>query len=149
MESRKSLTKADILKAEDLDKEWVDVPEWGGGVYVRVLTGVERDNFESSVYVTKGRKTEINMQNMRAKLCAKCMVDENGKRLFDTKDVKVLGKKSGRALDRIFSVAQRLNGMTQKDIDDLVGNLDGGQIESDGLSLPPDSEEQSEKSNGQ
>jgi len=143
----KSLTKADILKVEDLDKEWVDVPEWKGGVYVRVLTGTERDSFEGSVYLQKGKEPEVNMQNLRAKLCAKCMIDEKGKRLFDTKDVKMLGGKSSRALDRVFTVAQRINGMTQKDVDDLVGNLNGGQNDLDGLSSPPDLENQSEKSN--
>jgi hypothetical protein len=149
MEQMKSLTKADILKVEDLDKEWVDIPEWNGGVYVRVLTGTERDNFEASVYVQKGKKTEVNMQNMRAKLCAKCMIDEEGKRIFDTKDIKMLGSKSSCALDRVFEVAQRLNGMTKKDIDDLVGNSKGGQNDLAGLSSPPDSEDQLEESSAQ
>ena len=30
-------------------KCWVEVPEWGGCIYVRTLTGTERDAFESSV----------------------------------------------------------------------------------------------------
>ena len=42
------LNREAILAAEDLPRELVEVPEWGGAVYVRALTGAERDQFEAS-----------------------------------------------------------------------------------------------------
>ena len=52
------------------------------------------------------------MANLRAKLVAACLVDgETGDRLFDNKTVHQLGNKSAAALDRLFRVAQRMNGM--------------------------------------
>ena len=44
------LTKDQILKSDDLPSEEVSVPEWGGSVMVRSMTGYERDQFEQSVY---------------------------------------------------------------------------------------------------
>jgi len=122
------LTKEQILQADDLKTEEVDVPEWGGTVRVKTLTGIERDAFESSIYDKKQK--EANLQNVRAKLCVVSIVDEKGERLFSATDVLDLGKKSASALDKIFSVAQKLNGLTQKDIDELAKNSKTGQSES-------------------
>lgn len=43
------LSKTDILCANDLQTEDVEVSEWGGAVRVRSFTGRERDAFEASV----------------------------------------------------------------------------------------------------
>ena len=45
----KLLSRDEILAASDLTKELVEVPEWGGSVYVRAMTGTERDSYEESV----------------------------------------------------------------------------------------------------
>lgn len=124
------LTRDVILEAEDLLYEDVEVPEWGGTVRVRGMTGAERDAFESEVVEQRGKKARLNMQNFRAKLVARSVVDEEGKRLFSDKDAHNLGKKSAAALDRVFGVAQRLSGLSDKDVEELVENFDNGQ--SDG-----------------
>lgn len=116
------LTRDQILQAQDLPAENVHVPEWGGVVRVRGLTGAERDKFEASIVVRKGDKTEFNPENMRAKLCAMCIVDEQGNRLFSDDDIKALGKKSAAALDRVFQVAQRLSGLQPGAVEEMVKN---------------------------
>lgn len=116
------LTKAQILKADDLPTEVVDVPEWGGKVTVRTLTGTERDAFEESITKKKGKSFDVNMVNLRAKLCALTIVDDKGERLFTNADVVELGKKSAAVLDRIFTVAQKLNGLGKDDIEELAKN---------------------------
>lgn len=131
------LDRSAILEMDDIGKSLVDVPEWGGAVYVRALTGSERDAFETSLIeektVRKGRKQETtrstNLRNMRAKLCALTICDEDGKRLFSNADVKELGAKSAAALDRVFEVAQRLSGLSDDDVDELVGNSEDDQGE--------------------
>lgn len=137
---RKVLTKDEILAADDIQRQWVDVPEWGGGVYVYVMSGVERDSFEESNWEMRGKSNVLNLQNLRARLCAVCIRDEKGKRLFASKEIKALGKKSGVALSRVFKVAQEINGMTPEDIEEMTKNLKGGQNDSFGSDLPPDSE---------
>jgi hypothetical protein len=118
------LTRDEILQAADIQYEDVDVPEWGGTVRVRSLTGAERDALEGSIAELEG--LEI-YKNFRARLVTRAVVDETGKRLFSDKDIERLGEKSGAALDRVFSVAQRLSGLTKADIEELTANLNGGQ----------------------
>ncbi len=118
-----SLSKDQILGADDLPREEVRVPEWGGSVWVRSMTGMERDAFESSMLEEKdGKSRATNMRNIRARMAVLCCVDENGDRLFSHSDEKAVGGKSAAALERIFTVAQRLNGLTNDDVEELAGN---------------------------
>lgn len=121
------LTKDQILQAQDIRTERVEVPEWGGDVFVRTMSGTERDQLEASII---GKQGERNLENLRAKIVALSVVDREGNRLFSFKDTLELGKKSARALDRVFSVAQRLSGFTPKDVEELTKNSSPGQSES-------------------
>jgi len=113
------LTREQILGADDLPREKVEVPEWGGSVYVRTMTAAERDAFEQSLV---GDGNTVQLSNVRARLAALTMVDVGGKRLFSDADVEALGQKSAAALTRIVEVAQRLNRLQPDDIEDLAGN---------------------------
>jgi len=116
--------KAAILGATDIVSEAVTVPEWGGlTVWVKTLTGKERDAYESDLIIM-GRKgqTKFNMSNMRAKLLARCLVSEDGKRLFGDDEVEILGQRSAAAIQRLFAIAQRLNALTNDDVDELEKN---------------------------
>jgi hypothetical protein len=128
----KILSRAEILATEDLMSETVLVPEWGGAVIVRALTGSERDAYETSIFTARGggQSPEYNLQNIRAKLAARTIVGEDGKRLFSDADIVVLGLKSAAALDRVFSVAQRLSRLTNEDVKELTKQL--GKEPSDG-----------------
>jgi hypothetical protein len=118
----KFLTRDAILKAQDLPTEVVEIPEWNGAVIVRGLTGAERDAFEQSIVETRGKNTRMNLRNIRAKLVALTVVDEDGNRIFSDEDAEALGKKSAAALDRVFAVAQRLSGLRPEDVEELAGN---------------------------
>ena len=113
------LSKEAILSASDVTTETVPVPEWGGEVLVKVMTGTERDEWEAAIVESDGK---VSRKNIRAKLVAQCIVDEQGNRLFTQDDVAALGKKSGSSLDRVYSVAARLNKLTGKDVDELAKN---------------------------
>jgi len=112
------LTKEQILNADDLPRKLVQVPEWGGDVWVKTMTGAERDAWEASLMEDR----EVNAENIRARLCVRSIVDEAGRRVFADEDADKLGGKSARALDRIFSVAQRLNGVSAQDLDEIAKN---------------------------
>lgn len=128
--AKKFLDKAAILAQDDLKYEDVQIPEWGGAwVRVRSLNASERDHFEASTVVRNGKKVSTNLENIRARLCLLCLVDEDGNRLFDEGDTFPLGGKSAAALDRIFTVAQKLNGLRDEDVEELAGNSSAGQSE--------------------
>jgi len=117
-----NLSRKAILEADDLPSRKVAIPQWNGDVYVRTLSGTERDSFEQSCITNRGKDKEMNLENIRARLAVLTVCDEKGERLFQHKDIEALGKKSSKALDLIFDVAQRLNGLGKDDLDDLAGN---------------------------
>ena len=119
------LSKTAILAANDLKSEDIEVPEWGGAVRVRSFTGRERDAFEASMVRGEGRDRKVDLTNMRARLVGLTVIDETGQRLFTDDEVDLLGAKSGAALDRIFAIAQKLNGLSGADVDELSKNSSG------------------------
>lgn len=115
-----------ILAATDLAFEEVQVPEWGGVVRVRGMTGVERDEWETSLLEARGEDKRANRRQVRATLVALTVVDAEGRRIFSTADVESLGAKSARALQRVYDVAQRLSRIGAEDIKELQGNSNAG-----------------------
>ena len=69
-----------------------------------------------------GKKTKVNLQNARARLVAITVVDENGNRLFTENEIVLLGTKSATALSRVYDVAASLSGISDDDIEELLGN---------------------------
>ena len=108
------LSKDEILRKADQKIESVDVPEWGGQVYVRTLSGDERDRMEVQL-----KDSRVGSRGLFAALT---ICDENGNRLFADQDAHALGKKNAAALDRILEVGFRLNAMTEEAIEELEKN---------------------------
>jgi len=123
----KFLSAEEVLNANDIVTEEVEVPEWGGSVLVRGLTALERDRFEASVIQGSGKNTTVKLENARAKLASLTVVGEDGKRLFSQADVAKLSQKSAAALNRIYNVAARLSGITDEDLEEISQDFDGGQ----------------------
>ena len=117
------LTREQILGASDLRIEAVAVPEWGGLVYVRSLSGKGRDAFEGSrIRIKDNNKVEMVHDNTRARLLALTVCDERGTRVFSEEDIAALGEKDAAAVDRVFQVAQRLSALRPEDLDDKLKN---------------------------
>ena len=124
-----SLTREQILKADDIKIEEVEVIEWSGSVFVQGMTGAERDDFEATIVQTKGKNVKTNMANIRAKLVSLTACDAEGNKLFTPADVRALGAKSAAALQKVFDVAARLSGIGDKDIDELAEGLEQDPFE--------------------
>jgi hypothetical protein len=126
------LTADEIFDADDREFEIVPVPEWGANRAVRVqsLSAWERDRFETSFVQEKRGKRVQNLDNLRAKLAVLVIVDGTGKRLFNDKQATQLGNKSAAALQRIFNVAQKLNGLSDSDVEELAEDFDETPDES-------------------
>lgn len=119
--------KDQILTADDLTTVDVKVPEWpdksNGGkplvVRLRMLTGAERDAFEESFAITRNGERKSNYSNFRARLLVRCIVDpDDGTLVFTDRDAAKLGKKSAAAINRLFDRAQRMNGITDRSVDE-------------------------------
>jgi hypothetical protein len=114
------LSRDAILTVDDRKHKDVEVPEWGGTVRVRAMSGYERDKFETSMVEIRGNKRKENFTNLRARFVALVLIDEDGKRLFSDTDIALLGAKSAAALDRVYAVGQELNGLSDKDVEELT-----------------------------
>lgn len=113
------LSKDQILNSNDLTTEVIDCPEWGGAVQIQTMSGFARDRFEESIV---GKNGGSNLGNIRAKLAAASIVDDKGELMFSEKDIQKLGKKSSAALQRIFNAAQKLNRISEDDVEELAKN---------------------------
>ena len=120
--AQKLLTREEILQAPDIPEEYVEVPEWGGTLKLRGMTASQRDKFDASLLDQKGKQITMYLVDARAKLASLCIVDEDNKRIFSETDIKALGDKSALALDRIYSVAQKLSGISDADLEELEKN---------------------------
>ena len=117
----------DIVASQDKEYEDVDVPEWGGTVRIATMSGEDRDRWELSMMQAddsseRGFKLNFDAYS-RVRLVAMCLVDDNFNRIFVTKEqIERLSQKSGKVMDLLYDVAQRVNGITDEDIDDLEKN---------------------------
>lgn len=109
-----TLTKEQILSAPDMQLEEVEVPEWGGSIFVRPMSGIDRDAMEAFVIERNeslGPKAAV--EQIRAWSIARTTCTEDGTLLFSKEDIPELNKKNSAALDRIFKVIRRLSGLTE------------------------------------
>ena len=124
----RGLTAGEILDAPDARLEPVDVSEWWGGiVYVRSITGTERDHYEQSLMAMRGNKLVPKLDQARTKLVALTLCDEHGQRLFTTETIRKLGEKNAKPIDLVYDKAQELSGLMARDVEELVGNSDADQ----------------------
>jgi hypothetical protein len=123
------LSREQILKAKDRTYQDVKCPEWGGVVRIQSLSGLERDIFEESILGQKNKdgSREVIVKNLRAKLVALSAIDKDGNLIFSLDDVMVLGDKNAAPLDRLFSMAQKLSGISKDDVEELTKNSGAGQ----------------------
>lgn len=123
------LTADAIRAADDLAYETLDVPEWGGEVRVRGLTAAERDLYDREIIkIDKQGNTSVGrLENLRALLVVRCLVDDKGERMFRDGDARMLGEKSSAVIGRIYDVAARLSGMREQEVEEAAADFDGAQ----------------------
>lgn len=129
------LSKQDILQAQDVVIEPVEVPEWKGMVFVRSLSAAERGLIEEAAAKFKESKGKDSFaRTFTVKVATLAICDEQGHRVFDDKDIALLQQKNAAAITRIAEAAQRLSGFTKEDLEELEKNSSAAQRED----LPSD-----------
>lgn len=132
------LTRDAVLAAKDFTTKDVDVPEWGGMLRVRGLSGRERSALEKMFGLGKetGNVTrpvafnprdpanagEPTWLNWRMWLIAVATVDENMGAVFTPTDIEALGRRSAAPLDRLANAVMELSGLSEKERREMEGN---------------------------
>jgi len=127
------LDKTLLLQKEELEVVKVDLGK-GNFVYVRQMTGHERDQFEQSLLKknkdSKGMivSYEQATEDFRAKLAVQTVCDEKGVLLLKPSDYLTLSQNmSARRLEKIINRAQELNAISEEDKENILKNSDAAQ----------------------
>lgn len=114
------LTSAAAILAlpSDIEIEEVPVPEWKDSVFIKALSGAERDAFE----MANRKKGVADLRNYRARFLVRCIVNENGTRVFTDAQAADLGRRSSKVLDRLYNVAGKLSGTDDETEAEIEGN---------------------------
>jgi len=128
------LNRSLLLQKEEVEIVKVDLGK-DEFVYVRQMSGRERDTFEQSLLKeikdSKGEVTgyDRSLVDFRAKLAVVTLCDENGIALLKPSDYELLSiNMSARRLEKIVNEAQKLNAITEVDKENLIKNSDGDQV---------------------
>lgn len=120
---RKTLTRDQLLdaaKKAQIERDRLFVPELGGDIWVRGMSGIERDKFEEGLRIRRGRRAgQSDLRNFRAQLAVRVIVDESGNRILNDLDADIFGKVPAGVLDRIIARCTELSGKAAEDIDDM------------------------------
>jgi hypothetical protein len=116
----KLLDKAAFFAAEDLKHEDVPVPQLGGSVRIRVMTGAARDAFNE--YMQSFGDSKRPASAINAALLVQTCVDESGAPMFTMDEIDMVRDKSAAALDVMAAAAMRINGLGISAADDAAKN---------------------------
>jgi hypothetical protein len=112
--------RSKIIAARDLGQVPVSIPEWTDDeLFVRKLTGKERDRFEM---IVANAKDDNDLEDMRAFIVTLTLVDGNGERIFSDEDIAIVNDKCGEIVNRVFEQAAELNALTKKSIEAQAKN---------------------------
>jgi len=111
-----------IKQAKDIETEKVLVPEWNGHVYIKILSGREREELNKRVEA-KTVNGKLATEGLVNDFLSIVLCDEAGELLFSKENQDILSSKSGVVLNRLVEQAQKINGLTDESVDEKVGNF--------------------------
>ena len=110
------LTLDQIKNADDVKTLQVDIPEWGGHVTVKGMTGRLRSNLEQKV------NSNAPHGDVKMMVVLSCTLDDKGDLLFSKDDKKWLVEKAAGPIEKIFESVCKLSGISDSAVDDAEGN---------------------------
>lgn len=121
-----ALSREQIMAIDDGEREEVTIPAWGGSVWVRTLSADEKDYWERGLDAGSDASTEEKLSKrydrLRARTAVLSCCDAQGAPLFVMQDMEWLGRKSAKALDKIWDVFVRLNAIGKEEVEALTKN---------------------------
>jgi len=121
-EEKVMLTKEEILKVSDLQTREINIPEWGGSIVMKTMTGEERDTWENRIPIRSSDK-KVDIKEMKVRLLILCIRDPKDMTfMFTEKDVVSLNSKNSSVIDRLWQVASEMNGIGGKELEEIRKN---------------------------
>lgn len=130
------LTKDALLKG-NLKREYVPLPQIGGGVYVRELGGksliLYRGRIEQLQTATGDENPELNVEqslDLMSYLVSLTVCDEDGKLMFTEDEAKELQYGSFAVLETLAEKAMEVSGISKTAIDGVKSQLKNAEASS-------------------
>jgi hypothetical protein len=115
-----TLTREQILASRrDRKPVLLEVPEWGGDVYVRVMSAADQAELSEGV-----KPAELPIR-----VILHCLVDEAGERILTDEDAEALAKEDFPVILRVFAFVAKLNGLSTKELEEAMANFVPAQDE--------------------
>jgi hypothetical protein len=109
-------TRESILGASDRIAGYLDIPEWGGRVYLATLTVAQRAKFLEALSRLRAGNDSVeqamNYYQAQVGLLADAVVGQDSVALFTGADVERLATKSPALVGRVYDEIVRLNGFS-------------------------------------
>ncbi len=122
-----TLSKEQILAASPKLKE-VEVPEWGGSVFIRPVTLEEQGKLADLGAKHEKSSAAIRIRHCTLSLLQWTVCDEEGKQLFTAEDLAgLMSKSSASAFLRLQDAVLKSSGLTEESRKELEKNLLTGQ----------------------
>ena len=102
------LTRAAILSLNDHKLLAVDVPEWGGRIWMKSINGRQREHHTQM-------HREKQFETIRAYLICCTACDSEGTRLFKDSDVDTINDKNAEVIFRLYTAALTVSGFFADD----------------------------------
>lgn len=116
--STRRLTTADILAANDIVDEEVDVPEWGGTVLIRGFTKARQ--MELRRMATDPKTGRVDNERLEMQLFIYGVIDPQ----FVAAQATELRMKSAGALDRVLKRIMAISGMSEESVSEATKSDD-------------------------
>jgi len=141
------LSAADIAAVQDLKRETLPAPEWGGELLLQELTGRQREQLLAWLRNLPDDDPSAVTHGYRERVLAMSLINEDGTPLFvDLEEgVAVLGAKSNPMLVRAADAALTLSSLIVS-VPEVAQQLPNGESPSAGSTSPRDSARRSRSS---
>lgn len=104
--SKEKLLKS-VFKSEEIEID-------GDKYLVKELSAKDGTAYENSLYKIVGDKVVPQTDHVMTRLVLMTLCDLEGTRVFDDKDLNLVGELPASVINQIFEVSARLNGLDKK-----------------------------------
>lgn len=125
-----ALTEEQILAALDryeVETRQLRIPELGGTVYVREMSGQIRNRLEATYATIRNGGDSKQLDKITAQIVAYCTVDEAGKPIMTMNAAQRVVSKMQKVAFRIRDAALELSATDEDDVEALAEVFDGAQ----------------------
>lgn len=119
-----SLSRDQIFAARDFVLEPLEVPEWGGTVFIRTMSVAHQEAYMAELAKRQGGKEFTGLQCLLARYT---VCGEDGALLFSDDDLPALNDRGFAAVSRVCDVAMRLNVMSKDAMEEAKGESAPGR----------------------